>query len=148
LVDQLAGKAVAQTICKQIIERAEGVPLFIEEPTRVLGNAATANSAVVVTLYSSLIARLDGMPDTKLVAQVGAVIGREFPYELIAAVPELSEPPVQRGRGSWWTRACSFAAARHRMRSIRSSTRSCGMPPTRPCCERADSPCMVQSPQN
>jgi predicted ATPase/class 3 adenylate cyclase len=82
----------------EIVARTDGVPLFVEELTKAVIEAgsgaelvlsATPNSARVVppTLHASLMARLDRLGATaKEVAQVGAAIGREFSYELLAAV--------------------------------------------------------------
>jgi predicted ATPase len=90
-------------VIAEIVERTDGVPLFVEELTKavleradqdqgvagVLSTSPLPELAVPPTLHASLIARLDrlGGP-TKEVAQVGAVLGREFTYELIASVAQ------------------------------------------------------------
>jgi predicted ATPase len=92
-------------VIRQIIARAEGVPLFIEELTRAAVDAdwhdgqprATAHSpnvqgaAVPPALYASLAARLDRLPSLREVIQVAAVIGREFTAEILAAVSNVAE---------------------------------------------------------
>jgi hypothetical protein len=83
---------------EEIVERSDGVPLFLEELSKSVAEAARAGEAVETavaagspqaipsTLYASLMARLDRLGSAKAVAQVGAAIGREFSYELISAV--------------------------------------------------------------
>ena len=75
----------------QLAERADGVPLFVEELTQAVlesSESGTMAAAVEVpaTLQDSLEARLDRLGPAREVAQIGAVIGRSFSYSLIAAV--------------------------------------------------------------
>jgi predicted ATPase len=96
LVERLVGKAgLSHETVDEIVERADGVPLFVEELTRAVletndrVSAASALPELTIppTLRASLIARLDRLgPTAKEVAQVGSVIGREFGYELIERV--------------------------------------------------------------
>ncbi len=93
----------------QIISRAEGVPLFIEELTRAAvdgdwheGNPrATAHSpnmqgaTVPPALYASVAARLDRLPSLRDMIQVAAVIGRQFTLEILAAVSNVAEGALQ-----------------------------------------------------
>jgi predicted ATPase/class 3 adenylate cyclase len=94
------GKALPREIADQIIERTDGVPLFIEELTKtvmesgivteakdhyVLGGPR-APLAIPTSLHASLLARLDRLAPTREVAQIGAALGRSFSYELISAV--------------------------------------------------------------
>jgi predicted ATPase len=111
LVERLAGNAgLSHEIVEEIVERADGVPLFVEELTKavlesadrdnrvdaVLGMSPLPNLTIPATLHASLIARLDGFgPVAKEVAQIGAVIGREFAYELIAPVAQRPEKQLQ-----------------------------------------------------
>src|SRR6516225_1909270 len=104
LVRELAGNApLGGEIVAEIVERTDGVPLFVEELTRavlergdqdnriaaVLAASPLPNLAIPATLHASLVARLDRLgPVAKEVAQIGAVIGREFPYELIEPVAQ------------------------------------------------------------
>src|SRR5712671_6843877 len=111
LVHQLAGEAaLTAEIVAEIVERTDGVPLFVEELTKavlenagqsdrvtaVLGAAAHAAHSVPPTLHASLMARLDRLgPAPKETAQIGAVLGREFSYELIEAVAQRPERELQ-----------------------------------------------------
>jgi class 3 adenylate cyclase/predicted ATPase len=88
----------------EIVERTDGVPLFLEELTKaVLENAAVGaipatSLAVPATLHASLMARLDRLgPIAKEIAQVGAAIGREFPYTLLAAAAQRTEAELRDG---------------------------------------------------
>jgi predicted ATPase len=106
LVERLAGNAgVSSELVAEIVERSDGVPLFIEELTKAVVEAGADCGAVTVsgapasalavpaTLHASLLGRLDRLgPTAKLVAQAGAAIGREFSYDLVAAAAELVEP--------------------------------------------------------
>jgi class 3 adenylate cyclase/predicted ATPase/DNA polymerase III delta prime subunit len=111
LVHKLAGDAtLTAEIVGEIVERTDGVPLFVEELTKavlesagqrdrvtaVLGAASHAAQSVPATLHASLMARLDRLgPAAKNVAQVGAAIGRDFSYELLAAAAPLAESDLQ-----------------------------------------------------
>jgi len=100
-----AGKALPPAVVEQIIAKTDGVPLFVEELTKTIiesgdlverGDryhyAGTSFSvAIPETLRDSLMARLDRFAPVKRIAQVGAVIGREFAYELIAEIEMMSE---------------------------------------------------------
>jgi class 3 adenylate cyclase len=113
LVERLAGNAgLSRDIVDEIVERADGVPLFVEELTkavlesgdrdsRVPGVLAASPSpalAIPATLHASLIARLDRLgPLAKEVAQVGAVIGREFGYDLIDQASQRPAPELRLG---------------------------------------------------
>jgi predicted ATPase len=109
LVEQLAGNAgVSSELVAEIVERSDGVPLFIEELTRAVVEAGADRSALTLpgmpasalavpaTLHASLLGRLDRLGTTaKAVAQAGASIGRDFSYDLLAAAAELAEPELQ-----------------------------------------------------
>ena len=98
MIDGIAGNKLLSTNLRQdIIERTDGVPLFVEEMTKAVLEAGREGAAVAAavpsptvsvpaTLHASLMARLDRMGPAKEVAQIGAAIGREFPYALLAAV--------------------------------------------------------------
>jgi class 3 adenylate cyclase len=98
LVERLAGNTgLAHDTIDEIVARADGVPLFVEELTKAVlesGDGDTTLAAsplpallVPATLHASLIARLDRLgPIAKEVGQIGAVVGREFSYDLIDAV--------------------------------------------------------------
>ncbi len=111
LVQKLAGNAgLAAEIVAEIVARTDGVPLFVEELTRavlesaaqgdrvaaVLATTSLAAQSVPATLHASLIARLDRLgPAAKEIAQIGAVLGREFAYELIEPVATRPERELQ-----------------------------------------------------
>jgi predicted ATPase/class 3 adenylate cyclase len=109
LVETLAGNAgVARDTVEEIVARADGVPLFVEELTkavlesgdRAAALAASPSSALAIpaTLHASLIARFDRLgPLAKEIAQIGAVVGREFGYELIERVAGRSDDELQVG---------------------------------------------------
>jgi predicted ATPase/class 3 adenylate cyclase len=98
LVYRVAGdKTLPSDTVKEIVNRTDGVPLFVEELTKAVleshGDSDSAEGASIsarslpATLHASLLARLDRLgPGAKQVAQTGAAIGREFSYELLAAV--------------------------------------------------------------
>jgi len=100
LVECLAGNAgLARATVDEIVERADGVPLFVEELTKAVlesGDRAVALAAspsptlaIPATLHASLIARFDRLGLlVKEIAQIGAVVGREFGYELIERVAQ------------------------------------------------------------
>jgi predicted ATPase len=99
------GKALPREIADQIIDRTDGVPLFIEELTKsvvesglvteagdryaVTGPAAPL--AIPTTLHASLLARLDRLAPTREVAQIGGALGRSFSHELISAVAQMPQ---------------------------------------------------------
>src|SRR6516165_3568375 len=111
LVQNLASNAgLTPDIVAEIVERTDGVPLFVEELTKaVLESAAhgegvaavlatTSQTALSVpaTLHASLMARLDRLgPTAKEIAQIGAVLGREFAYELIEPVAQRPAKELQ-----------------------------------------------------
>jgi class 3 adenylate cyclase len=75
----------AETVAA-IVAKTDGVPLFAEELTKSVMEAAGQDSAVPATLKDSLMARLDRLGDAREVAQIAAVIGRQFPFLLLASV--------------------------------------------------------------
>ncbi|MGX9431619.1 MULTISPECIES: adenylate/guanylate cyclase domain-containing protein [Bradyrhizobium] len=100
MIDHIvASKLLPESIRQDIIERTDGVPLFVEEMTKAVLEAGGEDAeqrtvvaaplpvlAVPASLHASLMARLDRLGAAKEVAQIGAVVGREFSYELLAAV--------------------------------------------------------------
>ncbi len=106
MVQQLAGNTawLPQEMVAEIVERTDGVPLFVEEMTKdvleagvnrgrdIAASAPATGLGVPATLHASLMSRLDRLgPAAKEAAQVGAAIGREFSYELVAALAELCQ---------------------------------------------------------
>lgn len=101
LVQRVAGgKALPEEVLAQILARTDGVPLFVEELTKTVLESGQLHErdgqyelhhplpslAIPMTLHASLMARLDRLSSVREVAQIGAVIGREFSYELLHAV--------------------------------------------------------------
>ena len=109
LIDRVTGnKPLPPSIRQDIIERTDGIPLFVEEMTKAVLEAGSESAsehtaaavpspalAVPASLHASLMARLDRLGSAKEVAQIGAVIGREFPHALIAAVARKGEPELR-----------------------------------------------------
>ena len=93
-----AQKALSEETIATVLERTGGVPLFVEELTRAVlesGDAKLTGRQIPVTLHDSLMARLDRLGQAKEVAQVGAVIGSEFSYELLHAVDPIPDKELQ-----------------------------------------------------
>src|SRR5712692_1225953 len=110
LLKQIAGgKALPDEVVDQIVDRTDGVPLFVEELTKSVLESGVVREesdryvldrvlppfAIPTTLHASLLARLDRLASVRLVAQIGAAIGREFPYALLRAVSRLPEGELQ-----------------------------------------------------
>jgi predicted ATPase len=110
LVEQIAGgKALPGEVVDQIVERTDGVPLFVEELTKSVLESGLLREeadryvldqglpafAIPTTLHDSLMARLDRLAAVRLVAQTGAAIGRDFSYALLRAVSRLAEDELQ-----------------------------------------------------
>ena len=105
MIDSVIGNRLLPSNVRQdIIERTDGIPLFIEEMTkavleaqgegmaeRVVAAIPSPSVAVPATLQASLMARLDRLGSAKEVAQIGAAIGREFSHALLAAVVQKPE---------------------------------------------------------
>jgi len=105
MIDRVAGdKTLPTTLRQDIIERTDGIPLFVEEMTKAVVETGVERAAeqllaalpstplgIPASLHASLMARLDRLGPTKEVAQIGAVIGREFSHALLAAVSEKNE---------------------------------------------------------
>jgi class 3 adenylate cyclase/tetratricopeptide (TPR) repeat protein len=87
----IAGQELPSEAIAQIVERTDGVPLFVEELTKsVLETGFIPDrTEVPVTLQGSLMARLDRLGAAKEIAQIGAVIGREFDRQLLATVADI-----------------------------------------------------------
>jgi class 3 adenylate cyclase/tetratricopeptide (TPR) repeat protein len=89
-------QTVPAELARRIVERAEGIPLFAEELARATLGSNAVELSLPETLHDSLMARLDRVPAAKPVAQIGAVLGRNFSYELVAALADQPEPEVFR----------------------------------------------------
>ena len=105
IVGMTRGKSLPSRVIDQIVARTDGVPLFIEELTKTVLEsgllreaedryeltAPLPSIAIPSTLHASLLARLDRLEAAKDLAQIGAVVGREFSYSLIASVSGVAE---------------------------------------------------------
>jgi class 3 adenylate cyclase/predicted ATPase len=103
LIDRVAAdRPLGADVRQDIVERADGVPLFVEEITkavleaegegaaaRTIGSVPSSTLAVPASLHASLMARLDRLGSAKGMAQTGAALGREFSHALLAAVTGL-----------------------------------------------------------
>lgn len=104
LIDRVtAGKALPEEVMNEILARTDGVPLFVEELTKTVLETGLLleqdgrytlsrplpTMAIPTTLHASLIARLDRLAPVREVAQIGAVVGRQFSYELLSTVAGL-----------------------------------------------------------
>jgi tetratricopeptide (TPR) repeat protein len=96
LVANVAAQGLSAQIVAAIVAKTDGVPLFVEELTKnVMESAGEERAAVPATLKDSLMARLDRLDDTREVAQIAAVIGRQFTFSLLAAITPKSEAELE-----------------------------------------------------
>ncbi|HEX4962021.1 MAG TPA: AAA family ATPase [Thermoanaerobaculia bacterium] len=98
LIDRVAGEhSLPAAVRRQIVARTDGVPLFLEELTKAVleSHESGERQELPATLRDSLAARLDRLGTAKEIAQVAAVIGRVFSFELLAAVCSCDEPALQ-----------------------------------------------------
>jgi class 3 adenylate cyclase/predicted ATPase len=91
--------ALSKDVVEGVSERTGGVPLYVEEVARLLLERGEAGGlqAIPPTLQQSLAARLDRLGEAREVAQIGAVMGREFSHELIAAVADRPREQLESG---------------------------------------------------
>jgi predicted ATPase len=114
LIDHQAnGKAVPPEVIEHIVGKTDGVPLYVEELTKsILGSdylredadcytltGSLSEVSIPATLQDSLMARLDRLPRVRELAQLGAVLGREFAYQMLLYLARLEEPVLQNGLG-------------------------------------------------
>ena len=110
LIDRVtAGKALPKDVMDQILARTDGVPLFVEELTKSVLETGLLQErddhyvlshplpsmVIPTTLHASLMARLDRLAPVREVAQIGAVVGREFSYELLSTVAGLPKETLE-----------------------------------------------------
>jgi class 3 adenylate cyclase len=110
MVERVAGgKALPGEVVQQVVAKTDGVPLFVEELTKTMLESGLLREgedgyelmgplpplAIPATLHDSLMARLDRLATVKEVAQLGATLGRAFPYDLLRAVSPLDEATLQ-----------------------------------------------------
>jgi class 3 adenylate cyclase/predicted ATPase len=105
------GKALPAEVIEQVVAKTDGVPLFVEELTKMVLESGLLQErggryalirplpplAIPATLHDSLMARLDRLASAKALAQLGATLGREFSYELLQAVAPWDEGTLHRG---------------------------------------------------
>jgi predicted ATPase len=105
----VGGKPLPVEVVQQVVAKTDGVPLFVEELAKMVVESGLVKEqegrykltdslpplAIPATLYDSLIARLDRLELAKQVAQLGAVVGREFDYEVLQAVAQVEEAILQ-----------------------------------------------------
>jgi predicted ATPase/class 3 adenylate cyclase len=103
------GKPLPAEVVQQIVVKTDGIPLFVEELVKTVLESGLVQEdadryiltgplpplAIPATLQDALMARLDRLAAVKEVAQLGAVLGREFSYALLRAVTPLDEPTLQ-----------------------------------------------------
>src|SRR6266511_122533 len=108
-----SGKKLPKEVMDEILARTDGVPLFIEELTKTVLESGLLQEqdgqyvlerplpslAIPTTLHASLMARLDRLAPVREVAQIGAVAGREFHYELLNAVAGLPRERLEEALG-------------------------------------------------
>src|SRR5262249_32779009 len=114
IIDRITGgKTLPEEVTSQILTRTEGVPLFVEELTKMVLESGVLQEqdghyvlqqplpslAIPTTLHDSLIARLDRLAPVREVAQVGAVVGRAFSYELLNTVVGFPQGQVDEAIG-------------------------------------------------
>ena len=105
------GKALPAAVVQQVVAKTDGIPLFVEELVKMILESGLIREAadryvltgplpplaIPSTLHDSLMARLDRLSAARELAQLGAVLGREFAYELLQAVSPLDETTLQQG---------------------------------------------------
>ena len=139
MIDRVTGdKSLPKSVRQDIIERTDGIPLFVEEMTRAVleaegeddgrGTAAAVPSsalAVPASLQASFMARLDRLGPAKEIAQIGAAIGREFSHMLVAAVARKTDADSNQPSTVLLPLACYSDRACRRTRPICSSMPWC-----------------------
>ena len=136
--------ALSKEVIEGVSERSGGVPLFVEEVTRLLLERGDEGGvqAIPLTLQQSLAARLDRLGPAREIAQIGAVLGREFSYALLravtvsltAAMTTSASPPNSPPSTISWRPTSFMSRVPRRRRIIASSTRSSRTRPITSCC--------------
>jgi len=113
MIAQMSGaSALPDAIVTQVVQKTDGIPVFVEELTRMMLELGVIEGGAPVdptsllhlmvvpeTLQDSLLARLDRLGDAKEVAQIGAVLGRSFDYDLMLAASHYDESTLQKQLG-------------------------------------------------
>jgi hypothetical protein len=127
MVAELSARhALPKEVVDGVTERTGGVPLFVEEVTRLLLERGEQGGiqAIPPTLQQSLTARLDRLGPAREVAQISAVIGRDFPYALLRAVAGMSDVALQAALERLAEADILLVQGLPRSRTIASNTRS------------------------
>ncbi len=110
LTNLTGGKALPAVVVEQLLEKTDGVPLFVEEMTKMVLESGLLREnndsfeldgplpplAIPATLKSSLTARLDRLGSAKEVALLGAAVGREFSYQMLVSIADLEPSHLER----------------------------------------------------
>ena len=163
MIDRVVGnKLLPASIRRDIVERTDGIPLFVEEITkavleaesegaaqRMVAAVPSAALAVPASLHASLMARLDRIGPAKEVAQIGAAIGREFSHALLASVVRKPGGRVAGigDRSPHPGEACCSGRACRRTRPTCSSMPLCRTRPMARCCASRDARFTQVSPK-
>ena len=108
---QAGGKVLPGEVVEHIVNKTDGVPLYVEELTKAILEAdflreqddgyeltgPLSGMTIPATLQDSLMARLDRLPTIREIAQLGAVLGREFTYQMVQAIASIEETILQSG---------------------------------------------------
>ena len=162
MIDGVIGnKSLPSSIRQDIIERTDGIPLFVEEMTkavlearsedeaqRIAGAVPSPAQAVPASLHASLMARLDRLGPAKEIAQIGAAIGREFSHALLSAVAGKPEAALASALERLVTADLLFRQGMPRIRLICSSTHLYRMRPTEHCSASLDARYMLALPKH
>jgi predicted ATPase len=111
VMQMTGGKPLPPDVLQHVVTNTDGVPLFVEELTKTILESGVLREtavqyeltgplptlAIPTTLHDALMARLDRLSTVKAVAQLGAVLGRTFPYDLLQAVAPFEEATLQHG---------------------------------------------------
>src|SRR5919106_2238903 len=111
ITHRAGGKALPAEVVSHIVAKTDGVPLYVEELTKMLLDSSLLRAegdrylltgplaavSIPDTLQDSLMARLDQLREAKEVAQLGAVLGREFAYDVLQAIAPMDEAALQDG---------------------------------------------------
>ncbi len=99
LIGAIAGDRLSAERIHQVVERTDGIPLYLEEVARAIGTHDNAAGADIPTsLQASLLAHLDRLsPEAKRIAQIGSVFGREFRQRMLMTVIDQAEAELERG---------------------------------------------------
>ena len=162
MIDRIVGnRPLSAGLRQDIVERTDGIPLFVEEMTKAVLEAGSETAAqraiaavpspalaVPASLHASLMARLDrlGGPAKEL-AQIAAAIGREFSHALLASVVRQPEAELRSALDRLIAAACCSNEACHRMRPICSSMPWCRTRLTERCCASRGAHYMCASPK-